>query len=162
MSHVDTLPKFQESTPKIRLSGKVLKPDGSPARGVILYIYHTNRSGIYERAGNEEGWGQRHGFIRGWVKTNAAGEYTFYTFRPAAYPNASIPEHIHVIVKEEGKDPYYIEDFLFDDDPYLTSGNLQRLTQQGGSGVISLQKEGELLVANRTILLGLNIPNYPR
>ncbi|WP_373513462.1 hypothetical protein [Persicitalea sp.] len=31
-----------------------------------------------------------------------------------------------------------------------------------GSGIIQFVKEGDLLVGKRNLVLGLNIPNYPR
>ena len=46
---VDTLPAFAENAPKIKITGTVFQADGkTPAPDVILYIYHTNRKGIYE------------------------------------------------------------------------------------------------------------------
>ncbi len=86
----DTLPDFQKTEPKLKITGTVFQKDGtSPAANVILYIYHTNRKGYYATKGNEKGWAKRHGFIRGWVKTGKDGRYTFYTFRPAAYPEGN-------------------------------------------------------------------------
>ena len=158
---VDTLPNFEKTSPKLLLTGKVLKQDGkSPAEGVILYIYHTNRKGLYEKNGSEKGWARRHGYIRGWIKTGPDGSYSFYTFRPASYPDRPEPEHIHVTVKEPNKKEYYIEDFLFTDDPLLTSDYKKKLKKRAGSGVVSLTRRDGMLIAERDIILGLNIPNY--
>ena len=89
LSSVDTLPGFRESESKLLLKGTVYKKDGvTPAMGVILYVYQTNSKGIYEKKGDETGWGKRHGFIRGWVKTDREGHYKFYTFRPGHIPTA--------------------------------------------------------------------------
>jgi LytS/YehU family sensor histidine kinase len=74
-----------------------------PAAGVVLYVYHTNPQGIYPKKGNETGWGKRHGYLRGWLKTNSRGEYKFLTSRPGSYPQSSNPAHIHIFVKEAGK-----------------------------------------------------------
>ena len=65
------------------------------------------------------GWGERHGYIRGWVKTNERGEYKFYTLRPGAYPGRNNPEHIHITVKEPGMNEYFIDDYHFADDTIL-------------------------------------------
>ena len=158
---IDTLPKFKELKPKIKLTGTVYQQDGkTPAKDVILYIYQTNKEGIYETKGDEKGWAKRHGFIRGWIKTNRKGEYTFYTFRPAAYPNRRAPEHIHLTVKEPNRKEYYLDDFLFDDDPLLTSDERKRFTNRGGSGVLKLALDDNILVGKRDIILGKNIPNY--
>ncbi len=156
-----TLPGFQNNEPKIKITGTVFQKDGkTPAENVILYVYHTNKKGVYETKGDEKGWGRRHGFIRGWLKTNQEGRYTFYTFRPAAYPNRSEPEHIHIIVKEPNKNEYYIDDVLFTDDPRLTHSEKQNLKNRAGSGIVALKIENGILTAERNILLGLNIPDY--
>ncbi|MGI9545422.1 MAG: intradiol ring-cleavage dioxygenase [Cyclobacteriaceae bacterium] len=158
---IDTLPLFDQTEPKLKITGTVFQKDGkTPAKDVILYIYHTNREGIYQTKGEEEGWARRHGFIRGWVKTNASGKYTFYTFRPGAYPNRGAPEHIHPIVKEEDKNEYYLDDYLFDDDPILTTSERSKQQKRGGSGIVRPELQGEIYLVERDIILGLNIPNY--
>lgn len=158
---IDTLPEFQNNEPKLKITGTVFKNDGkTPAENVIIYIYHTNRQGIYETTGNETGWAKRHGFIRGWVKTGKDGEYTFYTFRPAAYPDGSEPEHIHTTVKEPGKNEYYLDDYLFDDDPILIQSIRSKLNNRGGSGITKPIEENGMLTIKRNIFLGRNIPNY--
>ena len=161
LSAVDTLPKFEETEPKLQVKGIVYKSDGkTPAENVILYIYHTNRDGIYEKKGDEKGFAKRHGYIRGWVKTGRDGKYTFYTFRPASYPGREEPEHIHFTVKEPGKKEYYIDDVVFDDDPLLTETKRKRSRNRGGNGIVSIRKGKSIYFVNRDIILGKNIPNY--
>jgi len=161
LTFVDTLPAFKTTRPQLKITGVVFKKDGTtPAPNVILYIYHTNRKGIYEKKGNAKGWAKRHGFIRGWVKTNQAGKYVFYTFQPVTYPNSSEPAHVHIIVKEPGKKEYYIDSYFFDNDPLLTKKRRNNLKNRGGSGISRFQKENGMLVIKRDIVLGLNIPNY--
>jgi len=130
------LPDWDETKPRIAINGIVYQADGvTPAPGVIIYIYHTDQTGVYPKKGDEKGWGKRHGYLRGWMKTNEKGEYKFFTRRPASYPNSNEPAHIHCIVKEPGKEPYYIDDYLFDDDPRLTEERRNKLQQRGGNGV---------------------------
>jgi protocatechuate 3,4-dioxygenase beta subunit len=161
LTSIDTLPKFQNNEPKLKITGTVFKKDGkTPAENVIIYIYHTNRQGIYETKGNETGWAKRHGFIRGWVKTDKDGKYTFYTFRPAAYPGGSEPEHIHITVKEPDKNEYYLDDYLFDDDPILSQNKIAKLNNRGGSGIVKAIQKNGILTIERNIILGKNIPNY--
>ncbi|MBT8266924.1 MAG: intradiol ring-cleavage dioxygenase [Bacteroidia bacterium] len=159
---VDTFPGFKKRPEPIRISGTVYLRDGkTPAKDVILYIYHTDERGIYPSTSASQGWERRHGTIRGWLKTDKNGSYTFYSSRPASYPNSTIPQHIHITVKEPGLNEYYVEDFYFKDDPHITKNILVRKHPRGGSGVIQLQSEGDLQVAYRNIILGYNIPNYP-
>lgn len=158
---IDTLPLFESNEPKLKIIGTVYKKDGkTPAKDVILYIYQTNRKGIYETRGNVKGWAKRHGIIRGWVKTDSNGQYTFYTFRPAAYADGSEPEHIHLTVKEPYKNEYYLDDYMFYDDPLLTSEKRQHLKNRGGSGIMKPAVKDGILTIQRDIILGQNIPDY--
>ncbi len=161
LTSIDTLPGFEENEPKLRITGTVFEKDGkTPAKSVILYIYHTNRKGIYETKGDEKNWAKRHGFIRGWVKTNDDGKYTFYTFRPASYPNTKIQQHIHITVKEPSRNEYYIDDYVFEDDPFLTDTERNRKRKRGGSGIVLSKLKGDIYHIERDIILGLNIPDY--
>ncbi|WP_394343311.1 peptidase associated/transthyretin-like domain-containing protein [Spirosoma sordidisoli] len=80
---------------------------------------------------------------------------------PAPYPHADEPAHIHITLKEPGLNEYYIDEFLFDDDPLLTAYKRQKLANRGGSGILKLKDAGNLYKAERPIYLGRNIPNYP-
>ncbi|MBK7869190.1 MAG: intradiol ring-cleavage dioxygenase [Saprospiraceae bacterium] len=161
LSSVDTLPDFFDKGPKLKITGTIYKKDGkTPAKDVILYIYHTDQTGVYPTKGNEKGWAKRHGYIRGWIKTGTDGKYTFYTLRPASYPNSRNPQHIHPTIKEPGKSEYYIDEFLFDDDPYLTAEQRKHGQNRGGNGILKTTKFGDMQIAQHDIILGLNIPNY--
>ena len=161
LKNSDTLPSFFTEDPKIKLTGTVYSSkNGAPADNVIIYAYHTDRNGIYPTKGDEKGWAKRHGYLRGWVRTDADGHYSFYTVRPASYPNRSQPEHIHLIVKEPGFNEYYIDDILFEDDPLLTQSVKTSRPNRGGSGIVRLERKEVLLVAKRDIFLGKNIPGY--
>ena len=162
LNEVDTLPDFNEAGPQIEISGTVYKADGkTAAAGVIIYIYHTDQSGIYPRKGTEKGWARRHGYLRGWVKTDANGFYKFYSLLPASYPNSNNPKHIHPVIKEPGKSEYYIDEFLFDNDPLLTQEERKRQEQRGGNGILVIKEKEGRLYAERHIILGKNIPGYP-
>lgn len=147
---------------RLEMSGVIFHSDGkSPAPGVILYVYHTDANGNYSPAPNATGIARRHGHLRGWMKTNARGEYRFTTIKPASYPNSRIPAHIHPIVKEPDKNEYYIDEYRFEDDPLLSAQERSRSENRGGSGIIRLTRgEGGAWSGKRNIILGLNIPNY--
>jgi protocatechuate 3,4-dioxygenase beta subunit len=146
----------------LEASGRIYQPDGkTPAPGVILYAYHTDAGGIYPPAPGATGSARRHGRLRGWIKTNAKGEYKFATIKPASYPGRNIPAHIHLIVKEADKNEYYIDDFEFEDDPFLTERERERRRKAGGSGIVRLTTNAAgVRVARRDIILGLNVENY--
>lgn len=155
------LPDWNEKGTRLAVNGVVYKQDGTPAPGVIIYIYHTNQDGIYPKNNNDTGWGKRHGYLRGWLKTNEKGEYKFFTLKPGSYPQGRNPAHIHVTIKEPGLNAYWIDEFLFDDDPYLTAGERKNLRNRCGSGILKTKDVGNMLKAERNIYLGRNIPGYP-
>ena len=157
-----TLPDYSKPGTSLKISGTVFKADGkTPAPGVVLYIYHTDHTGNYPVKGNEKGWGRRHGYLRGWIKTNENGQYSFLTKRPAPYPGRRDPAHIHCIVKEPGMNEYYIGDFLFDDDPLVSAEEKRSTSIPGGNGVLKTQIVNNQMEATRDIYLGRNVRDYP-
>lgn len=160
---IDTSSGWNEEGQKLLIKGKVLMPDGkSPAAGVILYYWQTDNKGLYTaRTGMEEA-AKRHGHIRGWMKTDAEGKYALYTIRPAAYPNSDAHAHIHLLVREPDlPNEYYIDEFVFDDDPMLTANRRSRAENRGGSGILKTRQEGGMQLADHNIILGFKIPDHP-
>lgn len=160
---VDTSPGWVQKGKRLLVTGTIYKLDGrTPAPNVILYYYHTDINGLYSRNQGLDSRVVRHGYIRGWVKSDSLGRYAIYTIRPAPYPNTNFEAHIHPSIKEPGIDKeYYIDEFVFDDDKLLTSEKRKRMENRGGSGILRLINEGDMQVAVHNIVLGLNIPNYP-
>ena len=156
-----TIPPAGEPGEPMIISGTIYKKDGrTPASGVILYVYHTDNKGYYSQSPHQT-LGKRHGHLRGWMKTDASGHYQFTTIRPAAYPQRKIAAHIHPTIKEPGLTEYYIDEYLFDNDPLLTDMERAKQEKRGGSGIVKLIKnqKGEW-IGRRDIILGMNIPGY--
>lgn len=170
VSSTDTSPAWNLNGQKILVAGVVYQIDGkTPAADVLLYYYQTDTEGKYLHKANESRsmppneLGQTHGYIRGWVKTDKEGKYYIYTVRPGAYPTNDEPAHIHVTVKEPNDiNEYYIDDLVFDDDKILNTERRKKMENRGGSGVLRLVKKDGLHIGERNIILGLNIPNYPK
>lgn len=146
----------------MEIRGIIYKEDGKvPAPGIILYVYHTDARGYYSPGKGQTGMARRHGHLRGWVKSNSRGEYKFISIRPAPYPERNIPAHIHPIIKEPDKNEYFIDEYVFDDDPLVTDKDRGRRDPRGGSGILKLTKDKDgVWRATRDIILGLNVPNY--
>lgn len=163
LSPVDTLPDYDnEKGKRLKLTGRVYEEDGvTPAEDVVVYIYHTNQEGIYPTRGNETGWARRHGYLRGWTRTDEDGRYTFYTRKPAAYPSRSEAAHIHYTILEPGGKYYWLNSSKFEGDSLLSKKDLDARSPRGGSPVLlRLTQENGLLVGERDIILGKNIPDY--
>jgi len=160
---IDTSAGWPQKGQKLLITGTIYKLDGiTPAPNVILYYYHTDINGVY--SGNQalDPRVVRHGYIRGWVKSDSNGKYAIYTVRPAPYPNSKFEAHIHPSIKEPNIDKeYYIDEFVFDDDPLLTAEKRKKLPNRGGSGILRSYTKDDLQIAVNNIILGLNIPNYP-
>lgn len=170
LNATDTSAAWNDNGQRLLVTGTVLNADAkTPAPNVVLYYYHTNKDGKYlheerqPRSMPPNALGQTHGYIRGWVKTDAAGRYAIYTAKPGTYPTRDEPAHIHVTVQEPGlADAYYIDDLVFDDDVLLTARKRKEMEQRGGSGILRLLSRGNLAIAEHDIILGLNIPHYPK
>jgi len=163
INSVDTSAGWTQDGQKLLITGTIFKLDGkTPAPNVILYYYHTDVNGYYA---NKEVLDQRvarHGYIRGWVKSDNNGKYSIYTVRPEPYPNEDMPAHIHPAIKEPNIDKeYYIDEFVFNDDKLLTGEKRKVMENRGGSGILRVLISGDLQIAEHNIILGLNIPNYP-
>jgi len=149
-----TIAREAEPGERLIVAGRVLKADGvTPAANVIVYFYHTSAEGIYPTRGDEFGWGRRHGYLRGWLKTNEKGHYEITTLRPGGYPSRRDPAHIHLTVKEPGRKEYWIDDIVFDDDPLVTQSYREQARNRGGSGIIRLEKKGTFWHGTKDIVL---------
>lgn len=143
---------------RIVISGQIFKKDGkTPYPGVLMYLYHTDEKGIYAKKGNETGIRRWHGRLHGWLRTDAEGRYEIRSIRPASYPDSKVNAHIHAVVWEPGnkKEPYYIDDFLFADDPFLRPAEREDARKNPGkSNVVTLKTNAKgMLEGKRDIRL---------
>lgn len=140
---------------RLIVTGTVRAADGkTPQPGIVIYMHQTNAAGLYANGSNESEWSRRNGRLRGWVRTDQDGRYRFDTIKPAPYPDGTMPAHIHLMVLEPGKRPYYVDDVVFAgefrvDDRYRAAQELR-----GGSGIVNLERDGTgTLLARRDIVL---------
>jgi len=161
MSSDVAITKSGEPGEPMEISGTIYKKDGTtPASNVILYVYHTDATGEYTH-GQGQDESTRHGRLRAWMKTDAKGKYRFTTIRPASYPNSRNPQHVHAIIKEPGLQPYWIDEYLFESDPFVDSRVRSQQDGRGGKGIIALTKNAQgLWVGKRDIVLGKNVEGY--
>ena len=166
INETDTSAGWFETGKKLLLTGTVYQLDGkTPAPGVIIYYHHTDNNGYYSPGDGSPLNSTRHGHIRGWVKTDSNGRYSIYTIRPGPYPKVEDPEHIHLIIKEPDiSKEYWIDDVVFDDDKRLLPYRKKHpeVNPRGGSGTVRILLNNGMQIAEHDIILGLNIPNYPK
>lgn len=98
--------------------GRAFAEDGrTPLAGAIVFAYHTDRTGVYDRRGAPaHSWR-----LKGWAKTGADGRFEFRTIRPAPYPGRDVAAHIHVTLFLTDGRRYHAGGVEFDDDPLVST-----------------------------------------
>lgn len=127
----------KEPGTRIHLSGTIVDLNGKPVRGVKMFLYHTDATGYYSRPVNNP----RQARLNGTLWSNASGQYSFSTIKPAHYGDVSSPPpmHIHVHLQAPGGPDHWVESFYFEDDTRLHSGDVTRSRELGRfANVISL------------------------
>jgi len=110
------------------VSGTIYSPDGKqPMEGITLYVYQTDATGVYTTSGGDNRGTRIHGVMR----TNAQGRYEFRTIKPGSYPNSRNPAHIHAYVSGPGYPEYWIDEYHFTDDPFISEETKQKAKSEG-------------------------------
>lgn len=109
--------------------GQVFEADGvRPAAGQVIFAYHTDRDGHYDRPGRD-GWR-----LTGWARTGADGRFVFTTIRPGAYPGRQVAAHVHVGIDGPRGQRRLLRDVLFEADPKLTAAEIAAARRDGAFG----------------------------
>jgi protocatechuate 3,4-dioxygenase beta subunit len=123
------------------ITGTIFQTDGeTPAGGVVLYAYQTNRDGTYPGRGEAQGIEGRHGRLRSWLRTGPDGRYRITTIRPGSYPGSRIAQHIHVHLTLPGGEERIIRDFNFADDPFISDAQREGSARRGPVGNVLVVK----------------------
>jgi protocatechuate 3,4-dioxygenase beta subunit len=164
LNNTDTIPDFETKPNKLKITGTIFESDGvTPAKDVLLYMSQSNENGDYEIKSKND---KRYIHHSGWIKTNAEGKYTFYTFIPGSaiipitFPRRRGPKQILPVIKEPGKPEYDLNAFLFEDDPLLTKSCRKRLKRRGIDCILKLEKNEDIYVATKNIVLEQNTSAY--
>ncbi|HET7712608.1 MAG TPA: hypothetical protein VFL80_11815 [Thermoanaerobaculia bacterium] len=113
------------------IHGRVLKADGrTPAPGVIVFAYHTDQNGVYDKPGSRS-WS-----LRGWAKSDAQGRFEFRTIRPGSYPGRRIAAHVHFTMEGPGLPRRSSHALEFLDDPFLSAAEKKKSADAGIFGGI--------------------------
>lgn len=123
---VATLAPPSEPGTRLVVKGQVFDPSGTkPVAGVIVYAYHTDAAGVYNKPGVREPR------LRGWARTDAQGRFELRTIRPGSYPGRRDPAHIHFEVWGAGYPKQWVDELQFTDDPKVTQEMLAKSRAKG-------------------------------
>lgn len=151
LTNVDTIPDYLSKQNKLKITGTVFLSDGqTPAKDVVLFINQADEDGNYVIKTNHR---KRYVYHRAWTKTNADGKYTFYTFVPGSDRYSNAAKSIHLFIKEAHRPERIGDDFVFDDDPLLSSSCRELIEINGLGSILKPKPENGILVANRNIVL---------
>lgn len=159
LTNTDTIPGFENQSQKLKITGTIFESDGvTPAKNVVLYICQADEEGDYH---SKKVDGKRILRHQGWIKTDADGNYTFYTFVPGTHWGTKDLMQIHGYVKESNSnEAYAINHFVFDNDPFLRKSCRKKIAKLGINNIMKLEKKDGLLIGKRNIVLQSNPQTY--
>lgn len=149
MSSARIAPASEAGTPLV-IHGRLFAADRRTAvPGAIVFAYHTDREGLYDRPGTApHSWR-----LRGWARTDAEGRFQFDTIRPGAYPGRNAPAHVHFSVFN-GSERFHAGELQFDDDPIVTESQRSRSRDRGAFGEVRpVRREGNVEHVEVALLL---------
>src|ERR1044072_8924609 len=122
------------------VSGTIFAPDGrTPLEGINLFVYQADATGRYSTSG--AGGDNRDTRIHGLMRTNKDGRYEFRTIKPASYPASRNPAHIHAYVSGPNYPEYWIDEYHFTDDPFVTADMRDKVVGAGSfSSILTLAR----------------------
>jgi protocatechuate 3,4-dioxygenase beta subunit len=140
-------PAGEPGTP-LTIRGRVYQTDGrTPAPGVMVFAYQTDREGLYApRTEPPHTWR-----LKGWARTGEDGRFQFHTIRPGAYPGRTIAEHVHFSIEGPSLPRRFTPELNFADDPIATAAAKRASDAAGVFGSVrQVQKtaDGQLVEFN--------------
>jgi len=157
LSNTAIIPGFETKENKLKITGTIYLADGvTPAKDVMLYVFQSDEDGDYEM--KRDAYRKRYVHHRGWIKTDADGRYTIYTFMPGKFVRVKELKQIHRVIKEPGKAEYNISPFFFNNDPLIPYLSLEARAIASRS-MLRLEEEGGIQVATKDIILKESIKN---
>ncbi|HEX7831764.1 MAG TPA: hypothetical protein VF787_19065 [Thermoanaerobaculia bacterium] len=109
--HTARIAPVNEPGTPLTIRGRVADAAGHAIRDAVVFAYHTDATGVYDRPGTPaHSWR-----LYGWATTDARGTFVFETIRPAPYPNRNVPAHVHFTVVRSNGQRYFANDLEFEE-----------------------------------------------
>jgi len=132
-----TIVSANEPGDPLIVSGTIYAPDGrTPLEGISLFVYQTDATGRYSTTGGDN----RNTRIHGLMLTNSEGRYEFRTIKPGSYPASRNPAHIHAYVSGPGYPEYWIDEYHFNDDPFVSDDMRGKAGKGNQSSILTLTR----------------------
>jgi protocatechuate 3,4-dioxygenase beta subunit len=132
MENGDSIVRSPTPGPPLFVEGRIVDPEGRPLVGVLVDVWHSSPSGMYEN--QDEAQADMN--LRGVFTTDADGLFRFRSVKPAGYPvptdgpsgdllhqqsrHPYRPAHLHVLAHRDGLKTLVTQVFV-DHDQYLES-----------------------------------------
>ena len=137
MSTARIAPTSEPGTPLV-LQGRIVKADGSPAADAIVFAYHTDRTGLYDRReAGPHSWR-----LKGWARADKDGRFTFETIRPGSYPDSKNPAHVHLTAFLPSGERYHAGEVQFANDPLISQADRDSGARDEFESVRPVRREG--------------------
>jgi protocatechuate 3,4-dioxygenase beta subunit len=76
------------------------------------------------------------------MRSNAEGKYEFRTIKPGSYPGSRNPAHIHAYVSGPNHSESSIDEYHFDDDPFISDEQKRKAAELGSfSPILKLTRD---------------------
>jgi protocatechuate 3,4-dioxygenase beta subunit len=124
--------------------GTIRDAKGNPIAGALIYVFHADAKGHYTR---DRPMDEPNSRLFGYMKTGADGCYQFRTIRPGGYPQAPIPQHIHMLVTAAGYRDHRCQStcqLVFADDPRADGGWHKRASRHPVLSVTRPRRRSEM------------------
>lgn len=134
-----TLCSEKEPGEPLIVSGTIYAADGrTPFEGINLFVYQTDAKGVYTTSGGDN----RNTRLHGAMRSNAEGKYEFRTIKPGSYPGSRNPAHIHAYVSGPEYPEHWIDEFHFEDDPFISDEDKRKAAALGSfSPILKLTRD---------------------
>jgi protocatechuate 3,4-dioxygenase beta subunit len=114
---------------RLMVTGRVL--DGTrPVAGASIYVVHADASGRYSTENPDTDLNATTR-LKGFMRSDANGEYRYESVRPGHYGPRDNPSHVHYVVRAPGYKPRMM-DLRFEDDPVIAARRTAGLPDDDG------------------------------